>query len=59
MQDVAFGVDDFTVPQYIEWVAQKARDFEGAELEISGATDEEKAEALVREMLRGGLAERA
>ena len=59
MQDVAFGADDFTVSQYVDWVAQKARDFEEVELYITGATDEERAESLVQEMLRAGLAQRA
>jgi hypothetical protein len=56
MQDIAFGVDDFTVPQYIEWVVANARRFEEVELVIKGDTDEEKAAALVSEMLRAGLA---
>ena len=56
MQDIAFGVDDFTVPQYIECVVANARRFEEVELVIKGDTDEEKAAALVSEMLRAGLA---
>ena len=56
MQDIAFGVDDFTVPQYIEWVVANARRFEEVELVIKGDNDEEKAAALVSEMLRAGLA---
>jgi hypothetical protein len=56
MQDIAFGVDDFTVPQYIEWVVANARRFEEVELVIKGDTDEEKAAVLVSEMLRAGLA---
>jgi hypothetical protein len=56
MQDIAFGVDDFTVPQYIEWVVANARRFEEVELVIKGDTDEDKAAALVSEMLRAGLA---
>jgi hypothetical protein len=58
MQDIAFGVEDFTVLEYINWVAQKARDFEGVDLAISGTSDDERAGALVREMLRAGLAHR-
>lgn len=56
MQDIAFGVDDFTVPQYIEWVVANARRFEEVELVIKGDTEEERAAALVSEMLRAGLA---
>jgi hypothetical protein len=56
MQDIAFGVDDFTVPQCIEWVVANARRFEEVELVIKGDADEEKAAALVSEMLHAGLA---
>lgn len=28
MQDIAFGVEDFTVPKHIEWVVANARKFE-------------------------------
>jgi hypothetical protein len=59
MQDVAFGVETFTMAEYIDWVAKKAGEFEGQELAISSGTDEEKAESLVSEMLRVGLAQRA
>ena len=55
MQDIAFGVEDFTVPKYIEWVAQNAAKFEEVELKITGETDVEKAASLVAEMIRTGL----
>lgn len=56
MQDIAFGVDDYTVPEYIEWVVANARKFEEVELAITGATDDEMAKSLVEEMVRAGLA---
>jgi hypothetical protein len=56
MQDIAFGVDDFTVPEYIEWDVANARKFEEVELAITGATDDEMAKSLVEEMVRAGLA---
>jgi hypothetical protein len=56
MQDIAFGVDDFTVPEYIDWVVANARKFEEVELKIEGTTDDEKAKSLVEEMVRAGLA---
>jgi hypothetical protein len=59
MQDVAFGVDAFTVPEYIDWVAKNAGDFEGEALDVTGGTDEQKADSLVRELLRVGLAQKA
>ncbi len=58
MQDIAFGVEDFTVPKYIEWVVANARKFEEVELDVKGETDEELAASLVAEMLRTGLTRR-
>jgi hypothetical protein len=58
MQDIAFGVDDFTVRQYVEWVAANALKFEGVELAVTGATDDERAASLVDEMVRAGLTSR-
>jgi hypothetical protein len=58
MQDIAFGVDDFTVPRYIEWVVANAQKFEGVGLTVSGETDDELAASLVEEMVRTGLARR-
>ncbi|MBI5536450.1 MAG: hypothetical protein HY898_27255 [Deltaproteobacteria bacterium] len=55
MQDIAFGVEQFTLPEYIDWVVQNAAKFEEVELKIAGETDEEKAAALVAEMIRTGL----
>jgi hypothetical protein len=56
MQDIAFGVDDFTIPKYIEWVVANARKFEEVELDVKGDTDDELAKSLVTEMVRAGLA---
>ena len=58
MQDIAFGVDDFTVRKYIEWVAANALKFEGVELAVTGETDDELAASLVDEMVRTGLTRR-
>ena len=55
-QEFTFGVDDFTIPQYIDWVVANARRFEEVELVITGATPDEKSAALVSEMLRVGVA---
>ncbi|HQP37529.1 MAG TPA: hypothetical protein PLI95_20230 [Polyangiaceae bacterium] len=55
IQDIAFGVEDFTVPKYIDWVAQNAAKFEEVEVKITGETDEEQAASLVAEMIRTGL----
>ena len=58
MHDIACGVDDFTVPESIDWVVANARRFEEVELKVEGASDEEKAKSLVEEMVRVGLAAR-
>jgi len=58
MQDVAFGVEDFTLRAYIEWVAENARKFEGVELVVTGETDDELAASLIAEMVRVGLTDR-
>ena len=58
MQDIAFGVGDFTTAQYIDWVVDNTRRFEELELQITGDTDDERAQALVDEMLKHGLASR-
>ena len=55
MQDIAFGVEDFTLPQYIEWVVANARKFEEVELDVKGTSEEEQAASLVAEMVRTGL----
>ena len=54
MQDIAFGVEEPTVPKDIEWVVANARQFEEVELDVKGETDEELAASLVAEMLRTG-----
>jgi hypothetical protein len=55
MQFIAFGVADYTVPQYIRWVAANALKFELVKLEIKGKSEDELADSLVAEMIRTGL----
>ena len=55
MQDIAFGVEQLSLSEYIDWVAANAKKFEAVELRIVGETDEEKAGSLVAEMVRTGL----
>jgi hypothetical protein len=56
MQDIAFGVEQMTLDQYIGWVVQNAQRFEEVELKVSGETTEERAQALVAEIVAKGLA---
>jgi hypothetical protein len=58
MQDIAFGVEQMTLDQYIAWVVENARRFEEVELKPDGETTEERAKALVEEMVAKGLAAR-
>ena len=58
MQDIAFGVERMTLDHYIDWVVQNARRFEEVELKVAGETTEDRAKALVEEMLAKGLATR-
>ena len=58
MKGMAFGVEGFTMRQYIEWVVANAERFEGVVLKVEGGTDEELVASLVAEMLRTGLARR-
>ena len=56
MQDIAFGVERMTLDHYIDWVVQTAQRFEEVELKVAGETTEERAKALVDQMLAKGLA---
>lgn len=58
MQRLGFGVDQFTIPQYAEWVAANALRCDDVALAIKGETDEEIAASLVEEMLKTNLATR-
>ncbi len=56
MQDIAFGVEQMTLDQYIDWVVDNARRFEEVELAVAGETTEERAKGLVNQMIAKGLA---
>lgn len=58
MQRLGFGVDQFSVSQYAEWVASNALRCDGVALTITGETDEKIAVSLVEEMLKTNLATR-
>jgi len=58
MQYVAFGQQDRTLTEYIDWASETASRMNEVDLRITGSTDEERAESLVRAMLEAGLAER-
>jgi hypothetical protein len=58
MQELAFGVDGYSIGQYIESVVDYAFRFESVTLKVTGTSDEEQAKSLVDEMLRTDLARR-
>lgn len=58
MQDIAFGVEQMTLDQYIDWVVDNARRFEEVDLKPAGETTEARARTLVEEMVAKGLAAR-
>ena len=58
MQDIAFGVEQMTLDQYIDWVVDNAQRFEEVELAVEGEATEERAKALVEEMVAKRLAQR-
>ena len=58
MQSIAFGQDNRTLSEYIDWAAEYASRMMEVELAVSGETNEEKADSLVAAMLEAGLAEK-
>ena len=58
MQSIAFGQDNRTLSEYIDWIVDQVQRMESIELEVEGETDQEKAAALVQAMTGAGLAEK-
>ena len=56
MHAIAFGQEDRTLSEYIDWAIDQARRLNDLDLHAEGTTDEEKAESLVRAMLDARLA---
>ena len=56
MKLIAFGHDDDTLSEYIDWLVTQAQEFEGVTLNVTGDSDDEKATSLISEMKRAGLA---
>ena len=56
MQGIAFGVEHLSLSQYVDWVAANTKKFENVTLDVAGADDAAKAEALVQAMINNGLA---
>ena len=58
MQYIAFGQEQRSLGEYIDWLVDQVQRLESIELKVVGDTDEEKAASLVQAMLGSGLAER-
>ncbi len=58
MQYIAFGQENRTLGEYIDWLVDQVERLESTSLNVEGDTDEEKAASLVQAMLGSGLAER-
>lgn len=58
MQAIAFGVEQLSLDRYVDWVIDNAQRFEGVELKVPAGTPDERAAALVDEMVAKGLASR-
>jgi aromatic ring-cleaving dioxygenase len=56
MQQIAFGKEQFTLAEYIDWLVEQTARFEGITLNVTGETEADKAQALVAELIRHGLA---
>lgn len=57
MQYIAFGQENRSLGEYMDWLVDQVQRLEAIELEVAGETDEERAAALVRAMMGAGLAE--
>lgn len=58
MHALAFGQENRTLSEYIDWAVDQARRMNEIDLEVTGTTDDDKASALVRAMLAAGLAQK-
>ena len=58
MHALAFGQENRTLSEYIDWAVDQARRMNEIDMQVEGDTDDEKAKSLVRAMLEAGLAER-
>ena len=56
MQYIAFGQENRTLGEYIDWLVDQVERLEETSLKVEGETDEEKAASLVQAMLANGLA---
>lgn len=58
MQYIAFGQENRTLGEYIDWLVDQVERLESTSLRVEGETDDEKAASLVQAMVGSGLAVR-
>lgn len=58
MHALAFGQENRSLSEYIDWAVDQARRMNEIDMQVEGDTDDEKAKSRVRAMLEAGLAER-
>ena len=58
MHALAFGQENRSLSEYIDWAVDQARRMNKIDMQFEGDTDDEKAKSLVRAMLEAGLAEK-
>ena len=58
MHALAFGQENRSLSEYIDWAVNQARRMNEIDMEVEGDTDDAMAKSLVRAMLEAGLAER-
>ena len=58
MHALAFGQENRTLSECIDWAVDQARRMNEIDMQVEGDTDDEKSKSLVRAMLEAGLAER-
>ncbi len=58
MQYIAFGQENRTLGEYIDWLVGQVERLEETPLKVEGETDDERAASLVDAMLANGLAEK-
>ena len=58
MHSIAFGQENRSLSEYIDWSVDMARRMAGVELAVEGETDEKKSASLVQAMLDAGLAKK-
>jgi hypothetical protein len=57
MKSKSMFTDAKTVDEYIDFLVENARKFEGKSLTVAGATTEERAASLVKDLKAAGMAE--